>query len=236
MNKRVLIVLSIVIFSGCGGDSDVNTDTAPDTTTSLKQLDGLYANTNDLLLMIVDSKRKEVAIMLGNYRDGDIFLFDSHSLVDNTVTTKGLKHFSGSNSLFHHDPELETTIRFDEKTASISGIIEDQNFLYSFIRLRSLEWSLAVGTHTGLNGTVWDIKKDGSFIINGACIVTGKMVNRDFYFAAENIQAANCGDNKLNGDDYQGWFVISELQGDIFLSGAMYNQKGILSDYIHVTP
>lgn len=230
MNYRVFIA-SIALFSlaGCGGESNVTTKE------SKIEKDGLYANSKDLTLMIVDTKQPKTAVMVGDFTTGDIYFNHSYVAEGDTLTTKGLTYVSGGSN-FHNVADLKTTIHFKRDSATLTAAIGGQQTIYDFERIMAKKWSKFVGNYTSPNGTVWELNADGTFVITAGCILSGKVEDRDFYYAATSIQVANCSDPTLNGVDYEGRLAIIEHSNKTYIAAAMSNQTGVLWDSLEIGP
>ncbi|MGD8172628.1 hypothetical protein ACQEXU_13270 [Vibrio sp. TRT 21S02] len=225
--KKTLAVLAIgAALTGCGGGG--GDDASNSTQSSTYTKDGIYLNDTDLVVMLVDTDLADTAMLVGDYVDNSLYFNDTHTVNDNTMTTKGLAYVSSS--AYAYDADLETTVTFTSTGATISGVVDNTNLVYSFERTGdSAQIADITGTHTNPDdGSTWIINSDSTFTINGICTINGTLNRVKGYYAAENVVASGCSDSNLNGSDYKARVITVEQSGTTYILGAMANDTGIL--------
>lgn len=224
MKKSIVTIALIGALFGCNSDGD---DSAPDFQQSYVK-DGIYINSTDLIVMLIDTDLNQNSVLVGDYLDESLYFNDTHSISGNKMINKGLSYVSSY--LYEHDPSLETEISFSEHGATITGVVDNQNLVYSFSRTsESAPLSALTGTYTNPNdGSTWAIESDGSFVVNGICTLTGQLIRVKGYFSAENVNATGCYDETLNASDYNARVITVEHSGTTYALGALENGSAIL--------
>ena len=223
--KKSLITLSLIsILFGCNSDGD---DSAPDFQRSYTK-DGIYINSTDLVVMLIDTDLSQHSVLVGDYFDDSLYFNDTHSISGNTMINMGLAYVSSYDYVY--DPTLETQISFSEDGATICGVVDNENLVYSFNRTSdSAPLSVIAGTHTNFNdGSTWTINDDGSFVVNGVCTLTGQLKRVKGYFSAKNVIATGCYDDILNSSDYEARVITVEYSGTTYALGALANDNAII--------
>lgn len=224
--KKTFTVLAIgAVLTGCngggGGDSAASSQT-------IHTKDGIYLNDTDLVVMLVDTDLTDNAMLVGDYVNDAIYFNDTHTLSGNSMTNKGLAYVSAST--YAYDADIETTVTFSSTGATISGVVDNTNLVYSFDRTAdSAQIADITGTHTNPDdGSTWTINSDSTFTINGVCTINGTLTRVKGYYSAENVVASGCSDSNLNGTDYKARVITVEQSGTTYILGAMANDTGIL--------
>lgn len=233
MNKLyTLIVIVLFTVIGCGGGEESGN------ATSTKYLqDGIYLNDTDLVVMLVDTEQTNGALLVGDYVDNSMYFNDTHTIVNtNTLKTTGLTYVSNTN--YAYDSSIEITTTFTEQGANLSTVVNNQNLSYSFEKTPpSEDLSSFVGTHSNPDdGSVWTVNNDGTFTVNGVCIITGTISRVKDYFAASNVNAANCADAAMNASDYKARLLTVRYDGATYILSAMANGSNILWGSVPITP
>lgn len=232
MNKFSVLMLTILFtVAGCGGGESSST-----TPTKYLQ-DGIYLNDTDLVVMLVDTGQADGALLVGDYVDNSMYFNDTHTVVNtNTLKTTGLTYVS--NAYYTYDSNIEVTTTFTEQGANLSAVVNNQNLSYSFDKTApSEELSSFVGTHTNPDdGSVWTINNNGTFTVNGVCIITGTLRRVKDYFMASNVNAANCSDAAMNASDYEARLLTVNKNGTTYVLSAMANGSNILWGSVPVAP
>ncbi|TCT60157.1 hypothetical protein [Vibrio crassostreae] len=236
MNKFSVLILTILFtVAGCGGGGGGGESSS---TTPTKYLqDGIYLNDTDLVVMLVDTEQADGALLVGDYVDNSVYFNDTHTVVNtNTLKTTGLTYVSNTN--YAYDSNVEITTTFTEQGANLSAVVDNQNLSYSFDKTSpSEELSSFVGTHTNPDdGSVWTINNDGTFTVNGVCIITGTLSRVKDYFMASNVNAANCSDAAMNASDYEARLLTVNQNGTTYVLSAMANGSNILWGSVPIAP
>lgn len=224
--KKTFATLAIVAaMSGCGGSGGGDSST-PSQTTYTK--DGIYLNDTDLVVMLIDTDLSDSAMLIGDYVNDEIYFNNTHTISGNTMTNKGLAYVSSST--YAYDTDIDTTVTFTSSGASITGVVDNTNLVYSFDRIDdSAEIADITGTHTNPDdGSTWTINSDSTFTINGICTINGTLTRVKGYYSAENVVASGCSDPSLDATDYSARIITVEQSGTTYILGAMANGDAIL--------
>ena len=224
MKKSLVAMVLLSTLVGCNSDGD---DSAPDFQQSYIK-DGIYINSTDLVVMLVDTDLRQHSVVVGDYFDDALYFNDTHTISGNTMINTGLSYVSSYE--YAYDSTLKTEISFSEDGATISGVIDNQNWVYSFNRTsESAPLSELTGTHTNpSDGSTWTVYGDGSFIVNGVCTLSGQLSRVKGYFSANNVIATGCSDDTLNGSDYEARVLTVEYSGTTYALGALANENAII--------
>lgn len=229
MNNKGLIVglLASVSLIGCGGgDSD-----AASTPTPMKSKeflgDGIYVNSTDLAVMIVDSSRATNNLVVGDFANNGVYFVDSATTTENQMKTKGVTY--ADTSSFLKDSNQIMTADFSGNSVALTAAFNSRNLAYSMDKTSdSLQLSLITGTHTNPDdGSVWTIKADGSFTVNGICTITGTLERNGMYFNVKNATAVSCAQSSMNGT-YNGVFITVTHGGTEYVAGLLGNDTSLL--------
>lgn len=235
MKKTLLALATTALLMGCGGGS--SSDASPQGTTDKQattyQKDGIYINDTDLVVMLVDSDMPLASVIIGDYVNNEILINDTHTINGNTMTTKGLNVVS--DTINFYSPDLEATLTFNETGVTANTVLEGTNLIYSFDRTDdSLPLTDLVGTHSNPDdGSVWTVAEDGTFTVNGVCVITGTLEYGDGYYSATNVTAANCVDPILNGVDYEARLITVTQGGKTYVLAVMANDENVLWGSAH---
>lgn len=226
MNKMFAVLTIGAVLTGCGGGSGGGDSAAPAATTHTK--DGIYLNSTDLAIMLIDTDLSDSAMLVGDYLNDELYFNNTHTLSGNTMTNTGLAYVSSST--YAYDSSLETKVTFESDSATVSGVVDGTNLMYSFERTgNSAQIADITGTHTNPDdGSTWTINSDNTFVINGLCTITGTLTRVKGYYSAENVVATGCLDTSFNGTDYNARVLTVEQSGTTYILGAMNNDTAIL--------
>ncbi len=224
---KIRFVLAGLVASalvGCGGGGGGSTPAPVDN--SFKG-DGLYVNSSDLSLMVLDSKRKSNNLIVGDFANSSVYFVDSATSQKDTMKTKGVSMANSSSYQKLANQELTATVKSNAVT--LTGTVADTNLIYSMDKTSdSLPLSQIVGTHTNpTDGSTWTINADGSFNVNGICTISGKLVRNGAYYNVTGAKAVSCSATALNGL-YNGVLVTVEHKGANYIAGLLGNDSGIL--------
>lgn len=208
-----------VALSGCGGGG------GSDESDSFSY-NGLYANSNDHVFMVVDSQRPNENIIVGDFLNNAIIVSHKATVSSNRLSIKGLTYIDLSTWVY--DEALAGSVLFNDDVVTLSAVIENQNYLYSMKKTdNSLSLSNIAGTHTNsIDGSVWSVALDGTFQINTGCFISGTMSRNGVYFDVT-AQAENCADSSLNGQ-YTGVMATALYGGSHYLAGVMSSDTGAI--------
>ncbi|RBM25101.1 hypothetical protein [Vibrio tarriae] len=249
MMKRTFATLAtLAILSGCNGESGAGklgqiyqeqqngtgsgvsggtvsggTQTAPNT---IYKKDGIYVNEQDLVVMLVDTDLYWKSVVVGDYTNSAIYVGDFGTVNKNTMQTSGLYYVDFNT--YYYEPTTKINYTFTAMGANVSSIINGQNFAYSFKRAPdSKPLAEIVGTHSNPDdGSTWAINADGSFVVNGECTLSGKLIRVDGYFTAKNTSATGCKDATFNDTNYEVRLITATHKGMTYILGvAMNNNK-----------
>ncbi|WP_070962897.1 hypothetical protein [Vibrio sonorensis] len=232
-NWKIGCLFGSLVLIGCGGggggDSSAdNSDAVPQSSedqVTIYEKDGIYINSDDLVVMVVDSEASEAGILIGDYVNSEIAYSHTHEVDGNTLNTRGLL-YATANSI-QIDQDLELTVTFDGSQARVTGTLNNSNLVYSFDKTNaSKSMSELAGTHTSPdNGSSWAFDANGSFTINGggpSCTINGQLTMvKGYYYSGENVVASGCADPGLNGTDYEARFISIDYNGQTYILGAM---------------
>ena len=192
MNNKGLIVgvLASVSLIGCGGGGG-GSDATP---TSGKAFsgNGIYVNSTDLAVMIVDSSRAANNLVVGDFANNGVYFVDSATTTENQMKTKGVTYADASS--FLKDSNQIMTADFSGDSVALTDVFNGSNLAYSMDKTsESLQLSQIIGTHTNPDdGSTWTINADGSFTVNGVCTITGTLERNGAYFNVNNANAVSC--------------------------------------------
>ncbi|WP_413285642.1 hypothetical protein [Vibrio sp. MA40-2] len=215
-NKSFIIVcLSSSLLIGCGGGG--SSDSSPSFTGN-----GIYSNTADLAVMIVDSTRDSENIIVGDFSNDSIYFTNTATTTVNTMTTTGLTY--ADTATFAVDTDLVLTATFDSSEVTLNGEVDGTNLIYSMDKASdSLSLAEIVGTYTDADdGSTWQVNSDGSFIITGTCIITGDIERSGAYWNITDASAVSCTDSEFNGT-YEGVFLTVNHDGHDYIAGLLAN-------------
>ncbi|UUM31793.1 hypothetical protein [Vibrio japonicus] len=225
MKHKLILLAMASALTGCGGGGG-SVSSSPAATSN--HLDGLYVNDTDLTIMLIDTDLAKNAVLVGDYVNSEILVSNTHTISGSSITTKGLI-YAGS-SAYLYDPTIEATITATNEGANITSVINNTNITYSFDRTKdSASLAEMAGTHINPDdGSLWTVNTDGTFTVNGICIVTGTLKRVKGYYSAENVQATNCSDPSYNATDYTARVVTVEHSGTTYLLAAMANDSSAM--------
>ncbi|PIB17214.1 hypothetical protein [Vibrio rotiferianus] len=228
--KKLVAVSAVAVFSlvGCGGGggsaSSGSTDTKPQETFAYN---GLYANEQDQVLMLVDSSRTTTPIIVGDFASNAVMAAHTVQTNGSKLNIKGVTFVDTYNYVF--DSTVSATADFDSNGVMLNATVNNQLLSYSLAKASdSKPLAEIVGTHTNItDGTVWTIDTEGNLTVNGICQMYGQLTRNGSYFDVKNIQVSNCRDSAYDGV-YQGVVATAMYQGSYYLSGVMTNDEGAI--------
>ncbi|UUM32560.1 hypothetical protein [Vibrio japonicus] len=233
-------LFSLVIaatIAGCGGgdsggSSSNSTDggTGGSSSTSGHGLDGIYLNSTDLAILLIDTDLPTQSVFFSSFESSSssVLINDTHSISGNTITTKGATlSFSGT---YSHDANLETKIDVTDDGATMRGVINNTNFIFSFERTQgSAPLADIVGIYTNPDdASVWTINSDSTFTVVGTCLVSGTLKQVKHYYTADNVETSNCIADSLNATDYKAHIVTVEQFGIKYLLAVLTNDSVVM--------
>lgn len=222
MKKRVAVLAGVAFtLVGCGGGGGGSSSeaTAPAQSESFAH-NGLYANPQDQVLMLVDNTRTEYPIIVGDFYSNAIIAGHEVAATKNDLTIKGLSYVDTAVSM--SDSTLKASASFDDKgvvlTATVDGVLNN----YSLQKAAdSKSISDLVGAYTNPNdGTVWTVDEHGYLSINGVCQMYGKMTRNGAYYELNEVNVSNCADSDFNGV-YRGVVATASYSGGEYLAGVL---------------
>ncbi|CAK1817585.1 Lipoprotein [Vibrio crassostreae] len=223
-NKNLILgVVTILGLVGCGGGGG---STAAPTAQSFKG-DGIYVNSTDLSVMLVDSKRSSNNLIVGDFANNGVYFTDSATTTESQMETKGITYADASSFITNSSQEL--TANFTDSSVSLTAVFNGSNLAYSMDKTSaSLPMDQITGTHTNpSDGSTWTINTDGTFFVNGICSITGKIVRNGEYFNIDNATAVSCTPSSLDGT-YSGILLTVKHQGTDYVAGLLGNDTGLL--------
>lgn len=224
-NKNLILgVVTILGLVGCGGGGGGST--AAPTAQSFKG-DGIYVNSTDLSVMLVDSKRSSNNLIVGDFANNGVYFTDSATTTESQMKTKGITYADASSFITNSGQEL--TANFTDSSVSLTAVFNGSNLAYSMDKTSaSLPMDQITGTHTNpSDGSTWTINTDGTFVVNGICSITGKIVRNGEYFNVDNATAVSCTPSSLDGT-YSGILLTVKHQGTDYVAGLLGNDTGLL--------
>ncbi|MCR9640813.1 hypothetical protein NB496_09235 [Vibrio alginolyticus] len=218
-NVFAVTALAALTLVGCGGgdgDSSSSGTNTPDV--SQFSHNGIYANTQDLVLMLVDSNRETNALIVGDFSQNAIIAAHDASVKGDTMTLKGLTYVD--TSMFQSDSTLSATASFDESGVTLTGKVDNDFYSYSLAKAPDTKpLSEFTGTYTNPNdGSVWTVSESGELTINGDCQISGQLQRNGAYFNLNYGMVSNCSDPGLNGPG-SGVVLTATYQGKDYLAG-----------------
>ncbi|MEZ9292242.1 hypothetical protein AB4251_22235 [Vibrio lentus] len=221
--KGLFLVTAVSLLGGCGGgDGDSSTSASNDSFSS----NGIYFNSTDFTVLLVDSSRSENNLIVGDFGNDSVYFTDRATTTKNQMKTVGVTFADEVD--FLKDSRQEITADFNGTSVELKATFNDRNLAYSMDKVSdSLPLSEIVGTHTDTDGTTWSIYADGSFIVNGVCTITGNLVRKGAYFNVESANAASCALTQMNGI-YSGVLLTVQYQGVDYLAGLLGSEKALL--------
>lgn len=235
--KFSFITILVSFLSACGGGEEgKSVKGSGNQQTKTYSHDGFFLNDNIQIWMLVDSERNREGIVTGLFHWDTYYLTDNHFWKGDKLSALGLTYetdWQGSR-LFDYGAHYKSEVTFsdDFKQASISGHTRYYAFGDTFTNHTQdlVELSGLLGTHTNpADGTTWDLQKDGYFIINGECTITGTVTKSRFYHEVMNAQATGCVNASENGTDYNGVVIAYSFKGKTYINGVFKNSSAILS-------
>ncbi|MGR5149677.1 hypothetical protein ACQKP8_24405 [Photobacterium alginatilyticum] len=229
MSKTKLMIglgiLTTVGLVGCGGSGSDATPT-PTTAQSFSG-NGIYINSNDFIVMAVDSKRTKNNLIVGDFNYGSVLIVDSATTSKNQMNTKGMT--LADRNGFAFDPEQTMTASFVGSVGTLTAVIDNTNIVYSMDKTSaSLPLDQIVGTHTNpSDGSTWTINADGSFSVNGICTISGNLKRNGDLFNIDKATAVSCSDASFNGD-YHGVLMTVSRNGTQYVAGILGNDTALL--------
>lgn len=234
--KKELIVSTFCtsLLLGCGHESSEVEDYFPPDVPVLKPEpelftgNSVYFNEQDFVITVVDSERETHPIVVGDFSANEILLTHTGEFEGNLAKTKGITQVNNTGDYLVNDT-IAVTGEVSENGIYIYGDINDQMVAYSLAKVSdSMNLASLVGTHTNpVEGTTWRIAIDGSFEINGSCIVNGTLRYNRYYFDVLEAEASNCADDSFNGA-YEGMMTTVTYQSDVYLSGIIFNDTAVM--------
>ena len=221
---KILCTLAILSsITACGGGGGEGTPNQNEGFIG----NGLYVNTDDLAVMVVDSDRSANNLALGDFANNAVYFVDSATTSEFQMQTKGLTYADLSTFLSNDD--LVMTADFDIDTVTLTAVVDGVNLIYSMDKTEaSLAISDLVGTHTNLDdGSTWTINTDGSFVVNGVCTIEGRLERNGDYYNVDSAVATSCLPSSFNGI-YSGVFLTVNHSGQVYIAGLLGNDDGLL--------
>ncbi|MDL5025608.1 hypothetical protein QR676_00045 [Vibrio sp. TMPB1044] len=222
--STVFLVTSVLLLvGGCGGGGeDSSTSASNDSFSS----NGIYFNSTDFAVLLVDSSRSENNLIVGDFGSDSVYFTDSATTTKNQMKTVGVTYADEVD--FLKDSSQEITADFNDTSVELKATFNGRNLAYSMNKVSdSLPLPEIVGTHTDTDGTTWEIFADGSFIVNGICTVTGNLVRKGAYFNVEKASATSCALTQMNGA-YSGVLLTVQHQGIDYLAGLLGSETALL--------
>ncbi|SHO54487.1 hypothetical protein [Vibrio quintilis] len=220
------LVLSSVL-TGCGG-GDGGTTTSTSSVSGFSKHNGIYVNTDDLAVMLIDSTRSAHNLIVGDFAGNSVYFTDSGTVENNdTYKSKGLTYTDESS--FLSSSSLELTATFTDTTATLNGTVNNKNVVYSFDKSSdSKSLDEITGTYTDSDsGAVWTVDS-GYLAINGDCLISAKLTRNGSYFNLTEINASNCNDSSFDGQYDDGVLMTIKYQDHDYLAGIMGNDEAIM--------
>ncbi|CAK1790738.1 Lipoprotein [Vibrio crassostreae] len=224
-NKGLIVgLIASVSLVGCGGGGGGSS--TPSSASSFSG-SGIYVNTADLAVMVIDSSRSANNLVVGDFANNGVYFTDSATTTEKQMKTKGVTYADASSFLKSSSQEM--TANFTGNSVSLTAVFNGSNLAYSMDKTSdSLQLSEIVGTHTNLSdGSTWTINADGSFTVNGICTITGTLVRNGAYFNVNNANAVSCAQASMNGT-YSGVFLTVKHGGIDYVAGLLGNDTSLL--------
>ncbi|UTV27493.1 hypothetical protein [Photobacterium atrarenae] len=221
-NKHIVLgLLASASLVGCGGSSDSGSSKSGSFVG-----DGIYLNSSDFAVMIVDSTRTENPLAVGDFANDSVYFVDSATTTGNTMVTKGITVSDSTVTVSLSEQEMTAT--FTDSQVTLTAVIDDANLIYSMDKTAaSLPLAQIVGTHTNPDdGSTWTINADGSFTVNGICTISGTLQRNGDYFNV-NATATACASSSFNGA-YTGAFLTVKYNGTDYIAGLLGNETSLM--------
>lgn len=222
----VTSILVSVALVGCGGGgggsgSDVTAKTGDSFTGN-----GIYVNSFDLSLMVVDSTRSQNPLAVGDFANDTVYFVDSATTTADQMETKGIT--VADTTAIVSDSNQTMTATFDDSQVTLTAVIDNTNLIYSMDKAAaSLPLAEVVGTHTNPDdGSAWTINADGSFTVNGVCTLAGTLERNGDYYNVE-ANATACPSASMNGA-YNGIFLTVNHDGTDYIAGLLGNDTSLI--------
>ncbi|PSW07532.1 hypothetical protein [Photobacterium lipolyticum] len=220
-------ILLVLLTSGCNSDSESSSSASGPSSSSESFIgNGIYkGDGNDF--MLVDSTRANNNVFLADLDSGEFYVVDNSTATETQMITRGLTYSDNGN--ISRVEDFVATANFTPDTVTITAQLEDQNFIYSMDRAEdSLPLEQIVGTHTNPDdGSTWEINEDGSFVINGSCIISGNIKRQGAYYNINSASAVSCNNSAENGS-YYGALITLNIADNYYLFGIFANQASLL--------
>jgi|GEM_PF-3933137 len=220
-------VVTTMALVGCGGGSGGGSSNATvDPTPKEFAHNGIYANSQDLTLMLVDAGY-DYPVIVGDFASNAIMAAHKATTTEHTMTIKGLSYVDTMTQL--SDSTFEANANFDNSGVTLTATINNKLENYSLAKApASKSISDLVGSYTNPNdGTVWSVDEAGNLSVNGMCQLYGKLSRSGDYFRLNQVEASNCADPDLNGT-YKGVVVTAPYQSNFYLAGVMVNDTNTI--------
>ncbi|KKC99680.1 MULTISPECIES: hypothetical protein [Photobacterium] len=229
--KMLSMVLLSLMLTACGGDSTgpvinqdnlmnnsnttSNNDTShsdSDTTTSI-DIDGIYVDVDNNVVMMVDEDTEDGGFVLLDTDDSAVVMNTSHTISGTRMTATGISYLSSS--AYSMNMEDSVTLTFYRQSVSFMGVINDQLTSYSLDRNSgSLSLETLDGTYTNSEtGDTFSIDVAGNFTINGGCTISGTVYQKKHYYRDDAASVTGCSDATFDRDDYQ-FILFTLIVGD----------------------
>lgn len=221
-------LVSTLLLVGCGGGGSGEGSTTQNDAFDAANLNGVYVNSNDGGLLVVDSTRSEYPVFGADLVADIVFFVDSATTSTNNMKTKGLT--AATTNTWAYDGTIETNIAFSGSTATTSIEVDGTQYDYTLEKTAdSMALTELEGTYTNPdNGSTWTFFTDGSFVINASCTISGNMERKGAYFNITNAQAVSCSDTAFNGNYNTGAVVTVTYQGQQYVAGIIGNDTAII--------
>ncbi|CAK3434070.1 Lipoprotein [Vibrio crassostreae] len=228
MKKIGLIVglLASVSLVGCGGGGGSDATATPTTSKSFSG-NGIYVNSTDLAVMIVDSTRAKNNLVVGDFANNGVYFVGSATTTENQMKTTGVTYADASS--FLKDSNQTMTANFTGGAVALTAVFNGSNLAYSMDKTAdSLLLSQITGTHANPDdGSTWTFNADGSFVVNGICTISGNLERNGAYFNVNNATAVSCAQSSMNGT-YSGVFLTVKHGGKDYVAGLLGNDTSLL--------
>lgn len=227
MNKKCLVVslLASLTMVGCGGGG--SDSPAKPTANKAFTGNGIYVNSTDLAVMVVDSGRAQHDLIVGDFANNGVYFVDSATTTENQMQTKGVTY--ADSATFLKDSSQTMKADFANQAVTLTAVFNKKNLIYSMKKTAdSLPLAQIVGTHTNpVDGSTWEISADSSFTVNGVCTISGKLVRAGAYYNVTDASATGCKQSSMDGT-YSGVFLTVRHNGKDHVAGLLGNDNSLL--------
>ena len=237
-NKSIYLVgvLASILLAGCSDSDGSSSSIEPSSTSETLNTfdgDGIYMDTVEDEIVVVDTDKDSDNIILFRYENGVFEFHVANSIIDSELlgqafelNTLGMTY--ATDGVYQANDAQEINFSFDGDVLTVTA--PDIGFDGSSLVKTddTLPLDSLVGTHTNTSGESWTIFADGSFVVNASCTISGDMTRDGAYFNIDHATAVSCTNPSLINDDYSGVVYTYTDGDDTYVLSLLKNESGMI--------